>query len=253
MSDIKVKLYLVGLGPGDRSLMTPAAADALLQCDVVVGYTGYVQQVRDLLEGKDIVAMELGQEMERASKAVELASAGRAVVVISSGDAGVYGMAGPVFQHLTSIGWDGQHPQVEVIPGVSALQAAAAVLGAPLMQDFCAVSLSDLMTPWDAIRKRLDAAAQGDFVIVLYNPRSRRRTAQIAEAREIIMRYRNEETPVGIVRNAYRPDQKALVTTLCQLQEHFTSIDMFTALLIGNSTTYISGGRIITPRGYSYK
>jgi precorrin-3B C17-methyltransferase len=250
MSEIKGKLYLVGLGPGDRSLMTPAAAGALSWCDVIVGYTGYVQQVRDLLEGKDIVAMELGQEMERATKAVELASAGKAVAVISSGDAGIYGMAGPVFQHLTSTGWDGQHPQVEVIPGVSALQAASAVLGAPLMQDFCAISLSDLMTPWDAIRRRLDAAAQGDFVIVLYNPRSRRRTTQIAEAREILMRYRNEETPVGIVRNAYRSSQKTLITALGQLQEHFDSIDMFTSLVIGNSTTYINSGHIITPRGY---
>ena len=244
------KIHLIGLGPGDRALLTPAAVDALERCDVVVGYDGYIEQVRDLVEGKQVFSMPLGKEMERAAKAAELADAGKTVAVISSGDIGVYGMAGPVFEHLAAKGWDGEHPQVEVVPAVSAAQAAASVLGAPLMQDFCAISLSDLMTPWETIRKRLEAAAYGDFVIALYNPRSMRRHKQIVEARDIVLGHRSEETPVGIVRNACRPDEHATLTTLGELEEHFESVDMFTTLIIGNSTTYIHCGRMVTPRGY---
>ena len=148
------KIHLIGLGPGDRALLTPAAVDALERCDVVVGYDGYVEQVRDLVEGKQVVSMPLGKEMERACQSLlNLQATGKTVAVISSGDIGVYGMAGPVFEHLAAKGWDGEHPQVEVVPAVSAAQAAASVLGAPLMQDFCAISLSDLMTPWETIRK----------------------------------------------------------------------------------------------------
>ena len=244
------RIFLIGLGPGDRSLLTPAAMDAMANCDAIVGYDGYLEQVRDLLDGKNVVSMPLGKEMERAAKAVELANAGKTVVVISSGDIGVYGMAGPVFEHLAANGWDGKRPQVEVIPAVSAAQAAASVLGAPLMQDFCAISLSDLMTPWQTIRRRLDAAAYGDFVIALYNPRSRRRRKQIVEAWRIILKHRAENTPVGIVRNAARPDQQFTLTTLGELAAHFERIDMFTTLIIGNSTTYIHAGRMVTPRGY---
>ena len=244
------KIHLIGLGPGDRILLTPAALDAVQCSDAVVGYDGYLDQVRDMTGGKQIVSMPLGMEMERAAKAVELANEGKAVAMISSGDIGVYGMAGPVFEHLAANGWDGKHPQVEIVPGVTAAQAAASVLGAPLMQDFCAISLSDLMTPWDTIRKRLDAAAYGDFVITLYNPRSRRRRKQIVEARSIILEHRSADTPVGIVRNACRPDQKATLTTLGELERHFERIDMFTTVVIGNSTSYIHKGRMITPRGY---
>ena len=244
------KIYLIGLGPGDRTLLTPAASDAIYRSDAVVGYDGYLDQVRDLTGGKQVVSMPLGMEMERAAKAAELASEGKSVAVISSGDIGVYGMAGPVFEHLVASGWNGQHPQVEVVPAVSAAQAAASVLGAPLMQDFCAISLSDLMTPWDTIRKRLDAAAYGDFVIALYNPRSKRRRKQIIEARGIVLKHRSADTPVGIVRNACRPDQESILTTLGELERHFERIDMFTTLIIGNSTSYIHEGRMITPRGY---
>ncbi len=245
------RIYLIGLGPGDRGLLTPAALDALRRCDAIVGYDGYMEQVRDLVDDKQVVSMPLGKEMERAAKASELAAAGMSVAVISSGDAGIYGMAGPVFEHLAASGWDGSAPAVTVAPAVSAAQAAAAALGAPLMQDFCAISLSDLMTPWDTIRKRLEAAAYGDFVIALYNPRSKRRRKQIVEARSIIMRHRSAETPVGIVRNACRPSQQATLTTLGELELRFERIDMFTTLIIGNSTTYIHGGRMVTPRGYS--
>ena len=245
------RIFLIGLGPGDRALLTPAALDALARCDAVVGYDGYLEQVRDLAGGKQVVSMPLGKEMERAEKAVELANAGKAVAVVSSGDIGVYGMAGPVFEHLAANGWDGTQPQVEVLPAVSAAQAAASVLGAPLMQDFCAISLSDLMTPWETIRRRLESAAYGDFVIALYNPRSRRRREQIVEARRIVLEHRAESTPVGIARNAARPDQQSMLTTLGELDAHFERIDMFTTLIIGNSTTYSHGGRMITPRGYT--
>ena len=244
------KIYLIGLGPGDRTLLTPAASDAIYCSDAIVGYDGYLDQVRDLTGGKQVVSMPLGMEMERAAKAVELANEGKTVAVISSGDIGVYGMAGPVFEHLAANGWDGKHPQVEVVPAVTAAQAAASVLGAPLMQDFCAISLSDLMTPWDTIRKRLDAAAYGDFVIALYNPRSKRRRKQIIEAHSIVLKHRSADTPVGIVRNACRPDQESILSTLGELERHFERIDMFTTLVIGNSTSYIHSGRMITPRGY---
>ena len=246
----KGKLYLIGLGPGDRNMLAPAAVETLSHCDVIIGYTGYVEQISDIVNGKEIIAMALGEEMPRAAIAVEIASSGKSVAVISSGDVGVYGMAAPVYQQLTLVGWDGENPYVQLIPGISALQSAASLLGSPLMQDFCAISLSDLMTPWETIRKRLDAAAMGDFVIALYNPRSLKRTQHIVEARDIILKHREESTPVGIVRNAYRPDQAVSITTLGDLDKKFESIDMFTTLIFGNSTTYIHGGRMITPRGY---
>ena len=245
------EIYLIGLGPGDRALLTPAAADALARCDAVIGYKGYVEQVRDLIGGKRVIAMALGEEMARAAIAVDTAASGESVALISSGDAGIYGMAAPLFQHLAAIGWDGESPAVHAIPGVSAMQAAAAILGAPLMQDFCAISLSDLLTPWDAIRRRLEAAALGDFVIALYNPRSRKRQTHISEARQIILRHRAPETPVGIVRSASRPDQRAALTTLGALEQCYDDIDMFTTLIIGNSTTYVHANRMITPRGYA--
>ena len=197
--------------------------------------------------------MELGQELDRASRAVDLAYEGRSVAVISSGDAGIYGMAGPVFRVLTDRGWDGQNPVVETVPGVSALQSAAALLGSPIMQDFCAISLSNLLTPWEAIQRRLEAAAQGDFVVALYNPRSRRRTWQLPEARRIFLESRSGQTPVGIVGDAFRSAQRVTITDLEHLEEHSEDVDMVTIVLIGNSTTYVHGGRMVTPRGYEEK
>jgi precorrin-3B C17-methyltransferase len=249
----KGKLFLVGLGPGGQGLVTPLALTALRDCAVVVGYRGYVEQIGELVQGKELLAMELGQELERAARAVELADAGRVVAVISSGDAGIYGMAGPVFQVLTDRGWDGIRPQLEVVPGVSALQSAAALLGSPLMQDFCAISLSDLLTPWETISRRLAAAAQGDFVVALYNPRSRRRTWQLLEAQRILLEHRSPQTPVGIVREAYRPEQRVIITDLGGLEEQSPKVDMFTTVIVGNSTTYLHNGRMVTPRGYEKK
>ena len=180
----------------------------------MVGYGPYVDQVAPLVQGKDLVTMELGQELQRAAKAVDLAVAGHCVALVSSGDAGIYGMAGPLFQVLAERGWDGKQPPVEIIPGVSAMQAAAALLGAPLMQDFCAISLSDLLTPWETIQRRIEAAARADFVIALYNPRSRLRNWQLLEARRILLEHRSEGTSVGVVHEAYRPGQKVTVTDL---------------------------------------
>ena len=252
-NSVSGRLCLIGLGPGDHRYLAPAAREALEVCDTVVGYKGYIDQLGDLVAGKGLVAMELGQELERAAAAVDLACAGGVVAVVSSGDAGVYGMAGPVFRVLTDRQWDGRSPPVCLIPGVSAMQAAASLLGAPLMQDFCAISLSDLLTPWEAIRRRLEAAAQADFVIAFYNPRSRRRTSQLPEARRILLEHRAATTPVGIVRDAYRPGQQITITDLASLEQHYQRIDMFTTVVVGNSTTYVHGGRMITPRGYEDK
>ena len=247
------KIYLVGLGPGDAQYLAPAASHALAASDVIVGFRAYIQQIEPLTAGKEVVSMELGQELERASAAVDLAYAGKTVAVVSSGDAGVYGMSGPVFRVLTDRDWDGEIPNVATVPGVSAMQAAAAVLGSPLMQDFCAISLSNLLTPWEKIRQRLEAAAQGDFVVALYNPRSKRRQTQLLEAREILLKHRPGSTPVGIVGDAFRPGQRVTVTSLQELEKEAESVDMVTIIVIGYSTTYLHAGKIITPRGYEEK
>ena len=240
----------MGIGPGSLEHLTPAAQAALQDADSVVGYRLYIEQVRSLLPGKDLVAMELGQELERATKAVELAFSGHCVALVSSGDAGIYGMAGPLFQVLAERGWDGKTPQVEIVPGVSAIQAAASLLGAPLMQDFCAISLSDLLTPWETILQRLEAAARGDFVVALYNPRSRERDWQLLEARRILLAHRSGGTPVGIVRDAYRQSQRVTVTDLQRLDQHADTVDMVTILVVGNSSSYVDSGFMVTPRGY---
>ena len=247
------KLYLVGLGPGDAAMLTPAAQDAITDSSQLVGYRYYIKQVAGSADGKVVHSMELGQELERAALAVDLAYAGHTVAVVSSGDAGIYGMAGPVYRVLTDRGWDGANPAVATVPGVSALQSAAALLGSPLMQDFCAISLSDLLTPWPQIRRRIKAAASGDFVTALYNPRSRRRTTQLDEARHIFLEHRDLDTPVGIVRHAYRAEQAVALATLDGLDGAALGVDMFTTLIIGNSNTYIHQGRMITPRGYEAK
>ena len=253
MTTGKGKINLIGIGPGDPGYLTPAASHALSESDVIVGFRAYIQQIEGLIAGKEVVSMELGQELERAAAAVDSAYAGKTVAVVSSGDAGIYGMSGPVFHVLTDRDWDGQDPAVETVPGVSAMQAAAAVLGSPLMQDFCAISLSDLLTPWDKIRGRLEAAGQGDFVVALYNPRSQRRQTQLLEAREILLKHRPGDTPVGIVGDAFRPGQRVKITSLQGLEKEAESVDMVTIVVIGNSTTYLHAGKVITPRGYEEK
>ena len=243
------QLLLVGTGPGQLDQITPAAQTAISCADVVIGYSLYIDLIAPLLRpGQIVEALPITQERQRAERAIELAQWGLTVAVVSSGDCGIYGMAGLVLEELRAKGWDGKTPGVQVFPGITALQAAASRVGAPLMHDFCAISLSDLLTPWEVIEKRLIAAAQADFVTALYNPRSRTRTEQIATARAIFLKYRNPMTPVALVRSAYRQDEQITLTTLEKLLE--APIDMLTTVLIGNQSTGTHGDWMITPRGY---
>jgi cobalt-precorrin 5A hydrolase / precorrin-3B C17-methyltransferase len=247
----KGKLFLVGIGPGSLEQITPAARVALNQADAVIGYQLYAQQIMPLLHpGQIVETSPITQERQRAKRAVEMAQWGLTVAMISSGDCGIYGMAGLVMEELESQAWDGSTPSVEVLPGITALQAAAARVGTPLMHDFCAISLSDLLTPLETIRTRLIAAAQADFVTALYNPRSATRTEPMAIAHQIFLEHRHPDTPVALVRSAYRPDEKITLTTLKDLD--INQIDMFTTVLIGNATTRFYQGKLITPRAYNY-
>ena len=243
------QLLLIGTGPGQLDQMTPAAQTAVSCADAVIGYSLYIDLIAPLLRpGQIVEALPITQERQRAQRAIELAFWGLTVAVVSSGDCGIYGMAGLVLEELRAQGWDGKTPGVQVFPGISALQAAASRVGAPLMHDFCAISLSDLLTPWEVIEKRLTAAAQADFVTALYNPRSQTRTQQIATATAIFLKYRDPMTPIAIVRSAYRPDEQITLTTLEKLLE--TPIDMLTTVLIGNQSTRTHEDWMITPRGY---
>ncbi|GFE60284.1 cobyric acid synthase [Geobacter sp. AOG2] len=246
-------LYIVGTGPGDIVHLTDAARQAIAQSATIIGYTSYLEQIGPLIAGKATVATGMMGEMERCREAIARARAGEAVALVSGGDAGIYGMAGLVLELLENEAESGlPQPDVRVIPGISAIQAAASVLGAPLMHDFAVISLSDLLTPWDRIAARLDAAARADFVIVLFNPRSTKRVTQIEEARRIILASRPAGTPAGIVRNACRPDEWSTVTTLGEMLEH--RIDMSTIVVIGNGSSFADRhGRMVTPRGYAGK
>ncbi|NEO90842.1 MAG: precorrin-3B C(17)-methyltransferase [Moorea sp. SIO3G5] len=243
------KLLLVGIGPGNLDQITPAAKTAISSADAVIGYSLYINLIATLRRpGQIIEALPITQESQRAKRAIELAEWGLTVAVVSSGDCGIYGMAGLVLEELRSRGWDGKTPQVQVFPGITALQAAASRVGAPLMHDFCAISLSDLLTPWPVIEKRLEASAAADFVTALYNPRSRNRTEQIAIAQRIFLKHRKPDTPVAIVVSAYREDEKITLTTLDKMLE--IPIDMLTMVLIGNQSTDVHQDWMITPRGY---
>ncbi|KAB0666124.1 cobyric acid synthase [Oryzomonas japonica] len=246
-------LYIIGTGPGDIVHLTDAARQALAESTTIIGYDSYLEQISPLIAGKTTVATGMMREIERCREAIVRARAGEAVALVSGGDAGIYGMAGLVLELLENEAESGlPQPDVRVIPGISAIQAAASVLGAPLMHDFAVISLSDLLTPWDLIMTRLTAAARADFVIVIFNPRSTKRVTQIEEARRIILASRPAETPAGIVRNACRPDEQSTVTTLGALLEH--RIDMSTIVVIGNSSSFVdSHGRMVTPRGYAGK
>jgi len=243
------ELYLIGTGPGDLNQITPFARTAMTKADVVIGYSLYLDLIQPLQRpGQIIERYAITQEKERAERAIHLAKWGLKVAVVSSGDIGIYGMGGLVFEELAHQGWDGKQPQVVVCPGITAMQAAAAKVGAPLMHDFCAISLSDLLTPWQVIEKRLTAAAQGDFITALYNPRSRSRTEHIKIAQSILSEHRTPSTPVALVRSVSRADEQITLTTLQEMLEH--PIDMLTVVIIGNSTTRNNQGWMITPRGY---
>ena len=250
------KIMLVGLGPGSHDYLTARARAAIAEADTVIGYVTYIRQITDLLDGKEVLKKAMTEELDRAIEAYERAKQGKKVAIVSSGDAGVYGMAGPTFEVLFQAGWTPPEPgedgvSVEIIPGPSALNTCASLVGAPLTHDFCAISLSDLLTPWPTIARRLDAAAYADFVVALYNPKSGRRTRQILEAQRLFLRHRDPNTPVAIVKSAFRPKQRIEFTTLARLAE--ADIGMLTTVLIGNSNTYVKNGLMITPRGYANK
>lgn len=238
------KVYVVGIGPGNWKKMTIEAAEALQESDVIVGYTVYIDLVREHLPGKEFLSTPMRREIERCRMAFDEAAKGKTVSMICSGDAGVYGMSGPMLE----VGADYPGVEVQVIPGVTAALSGGAVLGAPLIHDFCLISLSDLLTPWEKIERRLVAAASSDLAIVLYNPSSMRRKDYLQKACDLILVHRSADTVCGIVRNIGREEEEHRILPLGELRD--TEVDMFTTVFIGNSDTREIGGRMVTPRGY---
>lgn len=243
------EIRVIGLGPGSLSFLAPAAREALETAEIILGYKTYLDLIEGLAPEVPRESSGMRQEVERAQQALKLAVEEQVVAVVSSGDPGVYGMAGLLYEVREQSGFD--EVPIKVIPGISALNAAASLLGAPLMSDFAAISLSDYLIPLDKILERLDYAARGDFVICLYNPRSRRRFKPFTEACKILLKHRDSETPVGIVRSAYREEQKVEVIKLENLQDR--EVDMLTVIIVGNSSTIIQQGWMVTPRGYQRK
>jgi precorrin-3B C17-methyltransferase len=247
MNEKRGKLFVVGIGPGSLDEMTYHARRAIESSEVIVGYSAYVDLAEPLFFGKVVITGGMGMEVERCEAALREALVGRTVALISSGDAGIYGMAGLVLEIAQKKGIE--HPEaIEIVPGVPAFVAAAALVGAPLMNDFASISLSDLMNPWEKIEKRLDAAASGDFVTCLYNPKSTNRVQQIEKAREIFLKHRSPETPVAIIRNAFREGQSTLISSLDAMLSH--DIDMLSIVIIGCSETVADERWMLTKRGY---
>jgi precorrin-3B C17-methyltransferase len=242
------RLWIVGIGPGDAAQMTVRAREVLDGCEVIVGYAAYLDLLGGFTAGKTVVRDGMGGEVRRCEAALDAALQGRRVALVSSGDAGLYGMAGLVLEIAHARG--GIDPGlIETVPGVPAFIAAAALAGAPLMNDCACISLSDLLNPWEAIERKLRAAALGDFVACLYNPKSTRRTAAIEAARAIFLEYRAPQTPCAIIRNAYRDRQSLVRTSLQSLPDN--PLDMFCLVIIGSSRTRFDGPWMVTPRGYA--
>ena len=239
-------IYVIGIGPGCRDLMTQEAISAMEDAEVIVGYKTYIKLVEDFIKDKEVVQNGMRKEVDRGQDAIDIAKTGKKVAVISSGDAGIYGMAGLILELITKQELD---IPVKVVPGVTASIGAAAVLGAPIMHDFCHISLSDLMTPWEVIEKRLRLAAEADFVICLYNPRSKGRSEHLANAFKIMGEFKDGSTPVGIVKDVGREDQEKFICTFDTMD--FERVDMTTMVIIGNKSTYIHDDLMITPRGYT--
>ena len=240
------KIIIAGIGPGSKEDITPAVLEAVGKADVIVGYKYYFQFIESYVpEGCTCIDTGMKKERERAEEAFRLAEEGKTVLVISSGDAGIYGMGPLVYemrrQRQSSV-------EIESLPGISAFQKAASLLGAPIGHDLCIISLSDLMTPWEVIERRIRAAAEGDFVTAVYNPKSHGRYWQLYRLQELFLAVRSGDTPLGYVRQAGRPEQEVTITTLANFDPE--AVDMFTVILIGNSQSYIDGDQIITPRGY---
>lgn len=241
------KLSVVGIGPGSFENMTQRAQQALADCDVIVGYTVYVELVKAHYADKEFLTTPMRKEVERCSLAFERAAAGKNVAMICSGDAGVYGMSGLIYE--LSPKYPGV--EIEIIPGVSAVISGAAILGAPLMHDFAVISLSDLLTPWEKIEKRLLCAAEADFVLCLYNPSSMKRRDYLQRACDLVLRFAAPETVCGIAKNIGREGESTEILTLAQLRD--TEVDMFSTVFIGNSQTRAIDGKMVTPRGYRHE
>ena len=238
------KIYVVGIGPGEYEQMTIRAAKVLESCDVIIGYTVYIDLVKEHFPGKEFLTTPMRKEVDRCELAFAQAMAGKTTAMICSGDAGVYGMSGLILE----IGQKYPETEVEILSGVTAAIGGASVLGAPLMHDFAVISLSDLLTPWDLILRRLRAAAEADFCIVLYNPSSRSRKDYLEKALDVLLQYRRPETVCGTVRNIGREGEEMQIYTMEEL--HHTPVDMFTTVFVGNSSTRVINGKMVTPRGY---
>jgi len=248
------KLYIVGVGPGHHDHMTFRAKHVIEESDTIVGYETYVNLVEDLIDGKDIHRYAMTQEVERAHQCIDLAKEGKIVSLVSSGDPGIYGMAGLIFEILAESGWNPESDlRVELVPGVSALNSCASLIGSPLMTDFAVVSMSDLLVPWEIIVKRVEAAAQGDYVIVIYNPSSKKRIHQLQDTRKLLLKYRKPSTPVAIIKGAFRKSQTIVMTDLEHLEEHSDKLGMISTVIVGNSSTYNFKDLMINPRGYTSK
>lgn len=238
-------IYIVGLGPGEASQITPKALEAIKTSDVVAGYTVYVALIEEFLEGKEVISTAMMKEVDRCRLAALEAKKGKTVSMVSSGDAGVYGMASLMLEVCEEVGVD---TEIEVIAGITAASSAAAVLGAPLTHDFAVISLSNLLTPWEKIEKRLDLASQAGFIIVLYNPSSKKRKDFLRQACEIMLQNIAPDIICGYVKNIGRDGEKSKVLTLEELKSE--EVDMFTTVVIGNETTKLVGNKMVTPRGY---
>jgi len=254
MTADKGKLYVVGIGPGHHDHMTYRAKQVIEESQVIVGYDTYVSLVEDLISGKEVYRYPMTQEVDRANQAIQFAENGRIVALVSSGDPGIYGMIGLIYEILADKKWNrGAGIYVECVPGVSSLNSCSALVGSPLMTDFAVVSMSDLLVPWEMIVKRVEAAALGDYVTVIYNPASKKRVHQLQDTRDIFLKYRNPETPVAIVKGAYRESQAVVLTTLKDILNHSDMLGMITTVIVGNSSTYNYEGMMINPRGYRSK
>lgn len=239
------KIYVVGTGPGAKEYICPVAMEAMSKSDIIIGYKTYIKLIEPFIKGKELISSSMKKEVERCEEVLRLAETGKTVSLISSGDPGVYGMSGIMLEVVAA---NNSQIEIEIVPGISAANSAATLLGAPLMNDYVVLSLSDLLSPWELIEKRLHAAGSGDFVICVYNPRSKTRIKQLDMAIDILMEYKTPDTPVGIVKHAMREKQEVHITDLKQLKDQ--DIDMFTTLIIGNSQTILSGKKMLTKRGY---
>ncbi len=244
---MKNKIFVIGMGPGKEEMMTGEAIQALDNSDVIIGYTVYVKLLGERFAGKEMLTTPMRQETERCRLCFEEAAKGKQVALICSGDAGIYGLASLMYE----MGKEYPETELIVIPGITAASSGAAVLGAPLNHDFCVISLSDLLTPWDKIEKRLIAAAEGDFALAIYNPSSHKRKDYLMRACDILLRVIEEERPCGFVENIGREGTRAVTCTLKELRE--TQVNMFTTVFVGNSGSEIVNGKLITKRGYQFE